>query len=229
MWAGEVQLQGRFDALGREHQVLFGLEKNSRKNQTQTGYLGFGTANIYANDFAAVGTIPGKSHPVTADSTISSNNEAAYGQVVVQVLDHTRLLLGARYDRAEQTAVDNLAGAVTSEVVNHEWTTRVGLVQDLSANATAYATYSESFNPVDAQRRGGQILDPETGKGYEVGLKTEWLDKRLGITAAVFRLDLENSPIEEPTNGPGESFSISAGLARTDGGKSRFRARRSQA
>lgn len=68
---------------------------------------------------------------------------------------------------------------------------------------------------LDLSRNG--ILDPETGAGFELGLKGEWFDGQLGATAAVFQQELDNRPIPDPGNGPSDSFSVSGGLERTDG------------
>jgi iron complex outermembrane receptor protein len=50
--------------------------------------------------------------------------------------------------------------------------------------------------------------------GYEAGLKSEGFGGRLGATLAVFRQQLDNSPIPDPFD---ENASISAGQQRTDG------------
>jgi len=93
---------------------------------------------------------------------------------------------------------------------------RVGLVQDLTKNISAYTTWGQSFEPVSNISRTG-ILDPQTGEGYEAGLKTEWFNKKLGANLAVYRQELDNIPIPDPTNGMGESFFVSGGLHRTEG------------
>jgi TonB-dependent siderophore receptor len=217
-WAGEVRLDGKFNAFGREHRLLTGLEKNRRKTQSAYGYTYLGIGNIYTNNFAAVGTFPGGANTLNAgNSALTSNNEAAYGQVILSLLDRTRLLLGARVDRIDQERYDNLLGATTGQKSDRAGTFRLGLTQDLSRNVTAYASYAESFSPVEALSRTGAILDPETGKGYELGLKSEWLNKRLGATVAVFRQELDNRPISDPNNGPGQFFFASGGLQRTRG------------
>lgn len=215
-WAGELRLDGRFDAFGREHLVLLGLEKNQRKNRTAFGYAYLGTANIYTGDFASVGTVPGGagSLPFNRDSNTTSDNEAAYGQVVLAVLDRTKLMMGLRYDQSDQERFDNIAGVQTGKQTDYALTKRLGLTQELTRNITAYASYAESFNPVEAETASGEFLDPETGKGYELGLKTEWFEKRLAAGVAVFRQDLDNVPIPDPAD---PNFSVSGGKQRTYG------------
>jgi len=158
--------------------------------------------------------VPGGAANMAFDRDISTttDNLAFYGQVVLSVLERTKLMIGLRYDEAEQKRNDNLFGFSSQNA--EELTKRLGLTQELTPNITAYASYAESFNPVDAQTVTGAFLDPETGKGYEVGLKSEWYEKRLAAGVAVFRQDLDNQPIPDRTD---PNFSVSGGLQRTYG------------
>lgn len=62
-----------------------------------------------------------------------------------------------------------------------------GLVLDLTPNVSAYASYTDVFNPqseVDVEHRR---LPAAAGRSWEAGLKSEWFGQRLYATAAVFR------------------------------------------
>lgn len=215
-WAGELRLTGRFNVLGREHQVMAGIEKNQRKQRVAFGYSYLGQANLYSANFASVPLIPGGagSIPFGFDNQVTSNNHAAYGQVMFSVLDRTKLLAGARFDWADQRSLDRLTNVISSDKSSSALTFRFGLTQTVTENINAYASFAQSFNPVTAQSQGGQILDPERGAGYEVGVKTEWFQKRLAASVALFLQDLNNRPIPDPTN---VNFSISGGKQRTQG------------
>lgn len=215
-WAGELRFDGRVRAFGRDHRVLVGFEKNQRKNRTAFGYAPLGVANIYTEDFTAFGTIPGgaAAQPFLVDQGRVSENQAFYGQVVLSLTERTKLVAGVRHDRSDQEQRDNIVGVVTDTKRDTARTMRLGATHELTRNVTAYVSYAESFNPVDSLAQGGIILDPETGKGYEAGVKTEWFGKRLAATLAVFRQYLDNRPIPDPTN---PLFSISGGRIRTDG------------
>src|SRR4029079_15679328 len=74
----------------------------------------------------------------------------------------------------------------------------------------AYAQYAEGY-------RGGGTnastvafvppqYDPDNTKNYELGLKSEWLDKRLILNVAAYRIDLENLQVGM-LFGPGGAFS----------------------
>lgn len=111
-------------------------------------------------------------------------------------------------------------------------TGRAALTFDVRRNISVYGLFAQSFEPVFAQ--GGvvildpdtgqivgterrDILEPETGEIFEIGIKTDWFDGKLGVNAAVFRLERDKIPIARdlPPGIPG--FSISAGLQRSGG------------
>ncbi|HWT50829.1 MAG TPA: TonB-dependent siderophore receptor, partial [Caulobacter sp.] len=62
----------------------------------------------------------------------------------------------------------------------------VGAVYDLNDNISLYANYTDIFNPQVEVDINHDKLDPAHGKSYEAGFKSEWFDKRLYLTGAVF-------------------------------------------
>lgn len=210
-WAGELRLDGRFDAFGREHQMLLGVERNSKDLDGAFAYQKVGIGNIYSGEFPTDGT---RARDLDVDEwTTENRNTGAYAQLLFNVADRTKVLAGLRRDRAEQsTDSDTLKSQAT--------TLRVGVTQELSKNITAYASYGESFNPVEDLAYDFSLLEPERGKGYEAGLKTEWFEQRLSATLAFYRLELDQRPIPDPDpdhQALNPDASISAGLQRNDG------------
>jgi TonB-dependent siderophore receptor len=215
-FAGELRLDGRFDAFGREHHLLVGVENNKQDFDFWGGggYPYIGTANIYDGSLENAVTIPGHSNEQNYEGRDTGSNQGAYVQLLVGLSESTRLLLGGRYDQSKVRSSFNDDPTGTDK---NAFTKRIGLTQDIGANLTAYAVYAESFNPVIAHAEGDVALDPETGSGYEAGLKGEWLEGRFGASAALFRQELDNRPIPDPDNFPNESWQVSGGLQRTDG------------
>jgi TonB-dependent siderophore receptor len=213
--AGELRLDGRFDAFGREHHLLVGLEKNKQDFDFWGGYgPSIGTANIYDGSLEDAPTVPGHSLPRNYEGRDTGGNEGAYAQLLLGLGETTRLLLGARYDQSNyRTRFNDSSDSLDKDAI----TRRIGLTQDIGTNLTAYAVYAQSFNPVLAHAAGGVTLDPETGTGYELGLKGDWFEGRFTASAAAFRQELDNRPIPDPANLPGESWQVSGGLQRTDG------------
>jgi iron complex outermembrane recepter protein len=217
VWAGELRVDGAFDLFGLEHKLVSGLEYNRRSQDSRSGYMGLGMANIYDDDsFEDVGTFPAGDLPITFDNTSESRNKSVYLQLSLGLTERTRLLAGVRHDRTQQSVHDNISDTGNKKK-DAATTFRAGLTHDFTDNLTAYASYAQSFSPVSDVAASGEVLDPETGEGYEVGLKSEWFDDKLLATLAVFRQELDNVPITDPNNGPNDNFSINAGLQRTRG------------
>jgi TonB-dependent siderophore receptor len=215
-WAGELRLDGRFEAFGREHRILLGFEHAQRDDDLAFGYTYLGLGNLYTQEFQAENVIPGGARYQNFDFDFSNENldQGIYGQLLLTATDRTRVLLGARYDASEIDHLNNNTGQLDTKD-DGEWTARVGLTYEASERITAYGVYAQTFNPtVDARSESGAILDPETGEGLEFGLKTQWFDGRLGATLAVFRQELDNIPITDPND---NRFNINGGLQRTDG------------
>lgn len=61
-----------------------------------------------------------------------------------------------------------------------------GAVFDLNDNVSLYANYTDIFNPQSEVDINHQTLAAAHGKSYEAGFKSEWFDKRLYVTGAVF-------------------------------------------
>jgi len=70
-------------------------------------------------------------------------------------------------------------------------------VYDLGQHVSAYASYSDIFNPQSLQDKNGKYLEPLRGNTYELGLKGEFLDGRLQASATVFRVEQDNYGIAD--------------------------------
>jgi TonB-dependent siderophore receptor len=215
-WAGELRLDGRFEAFGRQHRLLFGFEHAQRDDDLAFGYTELGAGNLYAREFQIANVIPGgaRNQNFDFDATNDNMDQGVYGQVLFTLSDRLKLLAGARFDWSEIEHRDNNSGELNTKD-DGELTWRMGLTWEASQNLMVYGIYAQTFNPtVDARSEANVILDPETGEGIEFGLKSEWFDGRLGATLAVFRQELDNIPITDPAD---DRFSINGGLQRTDG------------
>jgi TonB-dependent siderophore receptor len=215
-WAGELRLDGRFEAFGRQHRLLFGFEHAQRDDDLAFGYTYLGPGNLYTQEFQIANVIPGGARHQNFDFDATNNNldQGAYGQVLFTLADRLKLLAGARYDWSEIEHRDNNTAELNTKD-DGELTWRVGVTWEASQNLMVYGIYAQTFNPtVDARSDANVILDPETGEGLEFGLKSEWFDGRLGATLAVFRQELDNIPITDPAD---DRYSINGGLQRTDG------------
>lgn len=211
LWSGELRVDGRFAAFGHDHQLLLGMERRQNDFSGAFAYTQVGVGNIYSGEFPSDGT---RARDLAVDEwSGESRNTGAYAQLLFTAAERTKLLAGVRRDRAEQF---NDGDAQTS----YATTVRFGVTQELSQNISAYASYGESFNPVEELAYDNTLLDPERGAGYEIGLKTDWFGQKLGVTLALYQLELDHRPIPDPDpdhQALNPDASISAGLQRNKG------------
>jgi len=214
-WSGEIRLDGKLDIRGKPFNLTFGVDHHDLDAARKDFYAVLGTANIYEENFE---DFPMMDLPLTRDEVTDNNGTGVYVQGHFRPFTRLGLLAGIRYDWVEARRINNLANVV-SERDDQEFTARGGITFDLTDHSTVYGLYAQSFTPPARSQvdEDGNILKPETGESYEVGLKTEWLEGRLGINAALFRIDREDSAIFDPSNVPGEFDSVAAGLQRSDG------------
>ncbi|MBL1418738.1 MAG: TonB-dependent siderophore receptor [Moritella sp.] len=127
-----------------------------------------------------------------ADPKAESKSEdykyyGVYVQDLVTLNDQWQVLAGVRYDRQDKTDANNNAILPKFGVIYHP--------QD---NASIYANYSESFEPLGRvlddgpSGNNGMELDPVKGKMYELGTKWQVMDNKLAINAAIFDITRSN-------------------------------------
>ena len=176
-------------------------------------------------------------------NTLNPYEEYSHGVYVQEQIDISivKLLIGLRKEWFTET----LNKETTKEISRQTsaFIPRVGLVVEASENINLYSTWVKGFQPQganiqsDPDRYGGPF-DYMKSELYEVGLKTEWFNKRLSATLAVFKITQENSleqspkagkadwrlPVDEESNGfeldvAGQilpNFSVVANYAYTD-------------
>jgi len=82
--------------------------------------------------------------------------------------------------------------------VVRKFTPYAGVVYDLDAVHSVYASWTRIFNPQNYATASGALLAPQEGTNYELGIKGEYLEGRLNTSLAVFRIDLDNLPDQLP-------------------------------
>ena len=131
-------------------------------------------------------------------NTLNPYEEYSHGVYVQEQIDISivKLLIGLRQEWFTET----LNKETTKEISRQAsaFIPRVGLVVEASENINLYSTWVKGFQPQganiqsDPDRYGGPF-DYMKSELYEVGLKTEWFNKRLSATLAVFKITQENS------------------------------------
>ncbi|RYF23014.1 MAG: TonB-dependent siderophore receptor [Comamonadaceae bacterium] len=186
--SGNVQATGPFDLLGRRHEAVVGLSAS----QSRYVYGNFAsTTAAVGNLFAWDGSYPepvwGEFRPLGNDRT---RQDALYGAARLSLADSLKLIVGARQTRWETKSTD-------ATRKHDEFTPYAGLIWDLDATHSVYASYTDIFQPQNYQDASGAYLDPVAGKSYEAGIKAGYLGGRLNASLAVFRIQQDNVAVQD--------------------------------
>jgi TonB-dependent siderophore receptor len=216
VWSGELRLSGDLEFFGRPAKFAAGVDISDNDYHRRGNYLpgpdySLGIVNIYTGNFAGP---PSQELTDSYQFGGTDRNQGYYVQAEVHPIDRLGVLLGLRYDRTDSDSSSSTSGTSLRKK-DDAVTGRIGVTYDLTKQVSAYAMWGQSFLPVlYSHDPDGNILDPETGKIYEAGLKTEWLEGRLGVNAAVYRIDRDHIPTAIP---PDFTDSLSSGLQRSEG------------
>ena len=140
-----------------------------------------------------------------------------YADWRIDATDAWRLDAGVRYNHTSETRrgiATDLTGPIPiftpSQDQRHDnrWSGALGsslrLWRDGNDELTAYASYRDTFKPavIDfGPEAESQILQPESARSMEAGLKGSNFDGRLQWDASVFRMNFRNLVVSQDVNG----------------------------
>jgi outer membrane receptor for ferric coprogen and ferric-rhodotorulic acid len=189
----DLYLTGPFSLLGRQHTLIVGWNGGKQVSSSQNG-----TANVlypaaipdYRN---WTGNIP---KPTFTPDGSHTETEVKLGGAYVagrfSITEPLTVIAGARLSnyRTEDADFDTsgrFTGSSNLQETKNETSPYAGIVYDLNQQLSLYASYTTLFSPQTAKDKNNQLLKPETGTNSEVGIKGEFLDKKLNASAALFR------------------------------------------
>ncbi len=200
----DANITGKFDALGRQHEVVFGVNHARATARTVYGV----SSNYHTFDIDHFNP----DFPEPTDAFINSNlrearvgrsrETGAYGTVRLQLADPLKLIVGARLGWSRtiwdtDTTGRSTSVSTTDQGEHAKLTPYAGLVYAINAQWSAYASYAEIFSPQYEQKESGDALKPLTGANIELGVKGELMDGRVNTALALFRVDQKNRAQED--------------------------------
>ncbi len=187
------------------HLLLAGLELSQQKRdslvrQTGTAY----PVDLYRPQ-QLLATPDFRALPVAIDSRFNADTTALYLQDQIALTNDWDVLLGGRFDQFKQKQTNRLLNNAVSERTDNLFSPRMGLVYKITPQQSAYFTVSRSHQPAggDLLYTGSNPLSqvkPLKTDLQEIGLKQEWLDKRLYTSIALFRVEQSNQLTADPTD-----------------------------
>ncbi|ENO86767.1 TonB-dependent siderophore receptor [Thauera linaloolentis] len=196
--AVDAYAKGPFALLGREHEVVVGINASHRDWKTKDYFPAYDSAVEDFYNWNGDIAMPdwGTAYP-TAETT---REIAGYITARFNLRDDLKLTLGSR--------IADYRGETTTE--KGIWVPYAGVVYDLNETFSAYASYTSIFKPQTRQDVQGKTLDPLEGDSYEAGLKAEFFDGRLNGSLAYFDIRQDNYALQTSSRAPSGSWAYEA-------------------
>ena len=197
----DVNVRGPFSAFGRQHELVLGMDYNEFKSTTdgrRDADMQGQPVNLYHwNRMAA--PVFGDTF-VTYDST--RRQASAYAASRFTLSERLKLIAGAKVLRYSENYISDAPSvqfySASPASDSSVFTPYGGLVFDIDATHSAYASYSTIYQPQASQDRYGKLLAPREGKTYEAGIKSGWFDGRLNTSAALYLIRQKNLAETDP-------------------------------
>lgn len=209
----DVYASGPFELFGREHQLVIGQSLSISEWKGKD----YGSATYFDNAYDFYQWHGQAIKPLWNQPTkINDETTRQTGSYITgrfSLTDDLSLLLGTRLANYQVSGTSD--SRESGKVVPY-----AGIVYDLSDNVSAYASYTEIFQPQTQYRdRTRKMLDPNEGRNYEFGLKGEFFGGRLNSSLAWFEVHEENRPIADTVynSQPGVDYSYVGTKTRTRG------------
>jgi iron complex outermembrane receptor protein len=204
----DTNIIGTFTTGSINHKLLFGIDFNRDVYASSSREFILDPIDIF-------NPVYGSQRFFVADyprEPFTSNSFGIYLQDQIDLLPNIKLLVGGRFDITSQKI--DLADGSTSFQQDEAFSPRVGLVYQPTDFLSLYASYSRSFLQSVGTAFDNTLFQPERGTQYEVGVKADWLNRRLSTTLAFFQVTRSNVLTADLLN---PNFSLQTGEQRSRG------------
>jgi TonB-dependent siderophore receptor len=184
----DANVVGHVNAFGRRHELILGVAFSKQETYSEA-YNIVSSPDTTLPAFPYAGNV--FAEPVWGDTYVSSDGDQKlvriYAATRLALTDRLKAIAGLNAIKLKRDGTSIYGGGVN---LDNETTEKVspyaGLTFDLTPNALAYASYSDIFQAQDQRDINGAFLAPMKGVNAELGVKAEWLDRRLLTTVAIF-------------------------------------------
>jgi iron complex outermembrane receptor protein len=195
------------------HELRFTYEGGGPVSGTVGLYLWDSEYEIRLRSFIGF-AVPNVVLDLPQTSVQETESQALFFEGDYVINEKLTLTLGGRYTRDEK---DTEQSGVVTAAADDDWTEftpKAGARYQLTDDAMLYLTYSVGYRSggfngrVDSIENATTPYDQETVDNIEFGFKTEWLDRRLRVNGAIFRMDYDDKQEElqlpSATSGTGQ-------------------------
>nr|WP_269670597.1 TonB-dependent receptor [Stenotrophomonas sp. SY1] len=187
---GDITVNGRFQLFGREQEAMLGFSV-AKSEQTLWDH----PLDSSDPSFGALPAFPYAGNVVpepqwgarTVSSTINQRLKRGYGATRLAFTDRLKAVVGFNWAEYHRDGDNGVPFDQTEDNISPY----AGLTWDFTDKVLGYVSYSDIYQPQDQFDINHVYLDPTKGVNYEVGIKAEWLDRRLLTTLAWFNAKQE--------------------------------------
>ncbi|MDQ8020816.1 MAG: TonB-dependent siderophore receptor [Moraxellaceae bacterium] len=201
--AVDLRIDGKYSLWGRKHDVVAGFNaSDAQQNYPRSVYTVLPGAAQWNGSQLVFRNLDWANLPDDVPSTAYVKQHGFYAATRVRPTDFISVIAGGRISGWKTRSADTFAPYAIwdDRSYNNEFAPYLGLVVDVSQSLSAYASYTEIFNPQSNRDIAGNLLDPEKGKNYELGLKGAWFGGRLNAGLAVFETRKDNLAVRDGNN-----------------------------
>ncbi len=211
------ELQLKSNTSSRISWIVGGFYLNSRQGFSPANVTGGSVTELVES--IGLPVAPGARESLNGVQQV--NSLAGFGQITAPITPTTNVTLGARYthDRVGGVGTVSLVdpGVVTipfstydKTFVFKKFTYRAAIDQKIADRVRVYGSVSRGYKSgtFNTLPLTADPSKPETVDAYEIGIKSELLDRRLRLNAAVFQNNIDNPQVQTVLTDPetGASF-----------------------
>lgn len=197
--AADAHLSGNFSAFGLSHELMLGANWSQQHVDAKTADLSVGLPfNVFNPNHHL---IPEPARPQWSGlSDQTTRQYGLYSTLRLRLAEPLSLVIGGRLSWYKDDIQTNTAPRSVARQ-DHEFTPFAGLIYDLDSHWSVYASYADIFRPQsDKFTAAGKSLEPTVGSNYETGVKGEFYDGRLNLSAALFYVKQQDLAMEDGGN-----------------------------
>lgn len=203
----DLNLAGSFDWNGRVQEVVLGADAMRADLRTDTeGRRVTGPAvNPFDFDPGLYPAPVASPYDPVSGFGMQMRQHGIYAAFKLRPLEHWAITLGARnnFIRTHTTMLMrsgpvSLPGMSLRKSDSGVLTPYASVVYALNARYSLYASLAEVFNGNTGVMANGSVLDPVRGTNREAGIKGFWHDGRLNGSVALFKIEQDNVPQQDP-------------------------------
>ncbi|MEO1560267.1 MAG: TonB-dependent siderophore receptor [Cyanobacteria bacterium J06632_19] len=188
-----TSVNGKFNTGDIKHELLFGVELSRDTFKDLLNINSIDSIDIFNPQYSPESLFP---LGTLEDVKTETNSIGFYLQDQITFSKQWILVLGGRFDVADQTYEDRNDLRQSFERTDEAFSPRAGIVYKPAENISIYGSYTRSFKPQVGRERidgvTGEPLQPEVGTQYEVGVKADLLDNKVSTTLSLFHLERTN-------------------------------------